>query len=150
MISELRKLQLLIIYFNYSSIWILPPAMFMAVAMEIPLSTFGAIRFKTITSFIEYFPFPLFVVCLIVVLSILLLTAAYVHTSSRVLYETISRSRVKSKEMRRVIIGTRPFGIQVGIFLNIKKISICMCFILISNYIVTLLVTFPLEQIVRC
>lgn len=88
-------------------------------------------------------PFPLCACVCLTIVSLILYTAASVSIASKNYYKSIQNIQVRNKGIQREIKSLKAFGIQVGFYKNVSKISICMLYLTISNNIVTLLVALP-------
>lgn len=135
-------------YYNTSNTWILLPVTVISLTLGFLLFSLGAIRLHGRIYLIEYLIFPVCASGIIFVLSLVFYVPAFVHKSSEKLYDSMlniemknSKSSVKlfDKEIRSL----KPFGIQVGMLLCVKKLSLFFLYMLLSNYFVSLLVAFP-------
>lgn len=143
-IQNYRRLQILLIYFNYSYISVLIPILFCWIPTSLAIITcFASVRFHGFLSFFEYFPFPTIFNNMIVVLTVTMVPAVNVYRDSEKMYQHLKASIGWKKVFRKELVSMRPFGVRMSPVKVIKPIAILMSYDLISNNVFTLLITFP-------
>ncbi len=150
-IQNFRKLQILIIYFNHSFIWILIPFLLCWLPSSLAITNcFSAIRFHNFLPFFEYIPFPTLFNNMIVIISVTMVPAASVLDSSEKMYHHLKKSVTcgRKKILRKELASLHPFGVKIGPIQTIQRVAILMTYYFISNNVFTLLITFP-QEVVR-
>ncbi|OXA48594.1 hypothetical protein Fcan01_16127 [Folsomia candida] len=152
MVTTFQGIQILISYFNHASTPLLLPILSVLVPSAVCImSSFAAIRFYNFLPIFRYVQFPIVFINDVALITLSLIPATAIYESSNKLRLHIGRKvdGKIGKILRRRLTALQTFGVRLGPICKVRKIAILICYNFIANYIFTVLVTYPQEQVVR-
>lgn len=152
-IQNYRKWEILLIYFNNSTISIFSTFLFFwGPGLFLLIGLFGAVRFHGHISIFEYSAFPAMVHNDIIIMALAITSASSVYETSCELLVSIKKSVMvcqRRKVVLKTIRGLKPFGVVVGSVKAMKRVFILKIIYFITDTLMTLLVTFPIENVFK-